>query len=578
MLAAALLAFAQEGPSVTAAELQDRVRYLASDALEGRRAGTRAADRAAGWLAGELSRYGLEPAGLAGSWFQEFEIELAPEPGACALQVTAREAGAAREWRWEGLGTLACSATASATAPVVSAGYGMVLESHGINEFAGADVGGKIVLVRRYSEFGPKAAPELARAGELRGKIRAAVEAGAAGVVLGTHPNDMARGGEGAIPFDAAPGTMAVPVVVVSPEQLAELEALLASGVPVEADLRAEVRRPKAVTQNVLGWIRGRSEEAVVVGAHYDHLGYGGGASLTPGQAAIHNGADDNASGTALALEVAETLAAGPPPERSVLVAFWGAEEEGLLGSDYWVKNPTIPLERVVCNVNLDMVGRLQGGAITIGGQGTAAALAAAVERARPQPAAQEPELRFELEKGESAATGGSDHMSFQRVEIPALFFFSGMHTDYHKPSDDWEKLDYGRMAVLAGATAALVRELALAPRADLAWVPPPAPKEERVVRAGERASFGSIPDYAAKPEGGGMQLAGVSPGGPAEKAGLRAGDVIKKVGTVAVADIYDFMDALVEYRPGDTVDVQIQRGSESLVVKVTLSGRAPVQ
>jgi len=283
----------------------------------------------------------------------------------------------------------------------------------------------------------------------------------------------------------------------------------------------------------------------------------------------VHNGADDNASGTAMTLEVAEALAAGPPPARTILVALWSAEEEGLLGSKHWVEHPTVPRERILANVNLDMVGRLESGAITVGGQQTAAALDDAVREVAPP----EEELRFALSKESLPGGGGSDHMAFQSEKIPALFFFSGMHSDYHRPSDDWEKLDYPRMEVLARAVVRLLRNLAGRPAEEFRFVAPPAPKEERVV-AGARAWFGSIPEYGVTPEGGGMQLAGVSPGGPAEKAGLRKGDIIKAVGDVKIGDIYDFMDALARYRAGQTVEVHILRDGQELVVPVLLSAR----
>ena len=568
MLAYLLLQIAQSpAPADLATELEAHVRLLADDALEGRRAGTFGADQAAAYLAGTLAAAGLQPAGQDGGWFQSFEVELAPRPGSCWLRVEGHDDD------WRTVGTLALSATAEVSAALVDAGYGVVLESHGMNEYADAGVGGKIALVRRYTEFGPDADAELASLGELRTKIRGAVEAGAVGVVVGTDPRDLARGGKASIAFDAAPGSMPIPVVTVSPGQMEKLTGLLQDVKDVRLTLRAEVQHPRAVTRNVLGLVPGTSDEMVVLGAHYDHLGWGGQGSLAPGERAVHNGADDNASGTAVLLEVAERLAQRPPMERGVLVAFWGAEELGLLGSQHWVDHPTVPLERVVGNLNLDMVGRLESGTLTVGAQQTAAAFESALARAREAVSGR---LELRVTEGAMPGGGGSDHMSFHRVELPALFFFSGLHSDYHKPSDDWEKLDFPRMAAVVDASVAFLEDLAKASRDSLAYVPPAVPeRSEQGELRGARAWFGSIPDYGANPDGGGMQLAGVSPGGPAEAAGLQKGDVIKKVGSVSIGDIYDFMDSLASYRPGQTVDVEILRDAETKTVAVKLSARS---
>ncbi|MFQ5749083.1 MAG: M20/M25/M40 family metallo-hydrolase, partial [Planctomycetota bacterium] len=497
----------QDDPAVTAPELRAHVRFLAGDALQGRRAGTPFAGRAAFYLAGALAEAGLEPAGEDGSWFQSFEIDLPPEAGNCRLQFPGSSQADLDEW--SGLGTLELSATAKVTAPLVSVGYGTVLESHGLDPYADSRAKGKIVLMRRYTEFGPAPPAEYAPLGNLRVKVRHAAEAGAVGVILGTHPDEVAKGGKAVIPFDSAPGTMSIPVVTVAPERFAQLEGVLAekgsAGLgPVV--LHAEVKRLRARTENVLGLLPGKSPETLVLGAHYDHLGWGGEGSLAPGVHAIHNGADDNASGTAMLLEIAEALAdAGEPPERSILIALWGAEEEGLLGSQYWVAHPTVARGRILCNVNLDMVGRPASGSITVGSQNTADAFLSALKDAQEEV----PDLELALSQGDLPGGGGSDHMSFLSQGIPALFFFSGLHADYHKPGDDWEKLDFDTMAVLGDQVLILLDDLTRADRESFAFHEPVQEKREPGPRSGERVWFGSIPDYGARPEGGGMWLAG---------------------------------------------------------------------
>ncbi len=556
---------------IGAGELQGHVAYLADDRLEGRRAGTGMDLEAAEYLAARLAAAGVQPAGERGSYFQEFEVDLEPSAGDCSLRWSGGD--------WSDVGTVKASSSASVRGQLVSAGYGLVIESHDTNDYEEYQVAGKIALVRRYTMFGPNADPAFASLGNLRTKIKGAAAAGAVAVVLGTHPEDVDKGGEAVIDFEDVPGTMPIPVVTVSPERFAQLEQACGGDGGVlagEVELSATVKTGKAITRNVLGLIPGATDEVVVIGAHYDHLGWGGQGSLAPGVHAIHNGADDNASGTAVTLELAERFALdGEKRDRGVLVALWGAEEIGLLGSLHWVDQPTVPLDRVACNINLDMVGRLESGGITVGSHATAAAFGPGLDRADGWLQRNGVELSLNRTGSESPGGGGSDHMSFHGVQIPALFFFSGLHSDYHKPSDDPEKLDYERMAGLAGAIAAMTDELANTDRGSLAWVKPVAdPNAEQRTVTAARVWFGSIPDYAASPEDGGMQIAGTSPGGPAEKAGLKKGDIIKKVGDFEVVDIYDFMDSLGSFSNGDTVDVLILREGEPMTVKLTFFPR----
>ncbi len=556
-------------PEIRAVELRGHVDWLASDRLEGRRAGTPSADRAADYLAARLAAAGLEPGGPDGSWFQEFRIDMPPEAGACSLVVDGRPCSE--------VGTVMASATASVAAPLVSAGFGTIVPETGEDDFAAAGVSGKIALIRRYSMFGPHPDPQHSGLGNLREKIRNAAHAGAVGVVLGTHPEEIAAGGSATIPFEGVPGTMPIPVVTVPPQTFARLEEEAESGAAPEARLSAEVLRHQARTRNVLALAPGTRDGFIVVGAHYDHLGWGGDGSLAPGVHAVHNGADDNASGTATVLELAEEWGTrkSAPAGRGVLFALWSGEEEGLLGSEYWVAHPTLPLDRVVCNLNLDMVGRPKDALMTVGSANTCAAFAPALRDAREALAARGSDLRLDTPQDSGLGGGGSDHMSFQNAKIPALFFFSGLHSDYHKPSDDADKLDYPRMADLGAAVTVLLDDLRAAPREQFAYVAPQRADEHANRRvSGARVWFGSIPDYGAAPEGGGMKISGTAPGGPAERAGLQEGDVIRAIGEYEVGDIYDFMDALAHFHDGDTVEVKVLRKGEEVVLPLTFFPR----
>ncbi|MHC4838128.1 MAG: M28 family peptidase [Planctomycetota bacterium] len=571
LLVLAPAAVAQEtasvDPAITAAELEAKVRWLADDAREGRRTGTAGERVSAAWIAARMEAAGLEPGGVDGSWFQEFPVQMPPAAGDCVV--------AFGDARWTDVGTVAASRSAASRAPLKSAAYGMVLESHSINEFESSGVEGAVALVRRYTEFGPDPDPAFAALGNLRQKVKNAAAAGATAVILGTHPDDVARGGEAVIPFGAVPGTMPIPVVTVTPEQFATLEAAASAG-EVMVTVEAQVVREERMARNVLGYHPGRTDEVLVVGGHYDHLGYGGQGSLAPGVHAIHNGADDNASGTAMVLELAEHRVAAGPAERGVLFALWSGEEQGLLGSAYWVDHPTVPLDRVLMNLNLDMVGRLGEGRVTVGSAATRAAFGPALDATAAWAAEAELAMSMEVMTGALPGGGGSDHMSFHKVDRAAVFFFSGLHADYHKPSDDADKVTFAQMQVLGLMLDDFLDRLDRAAAADFTYEKPAPPEggEEREVAAA-RVWFGSIPDYGASPEGGGMQIAGTSPGSPAEKAGLLKGDVILQVGDVQVGDIYDFMDSLAKYENGQTVDVVLLRAGERKTLPLTFFPRA---
>jgi hypothetical protein len=332
--------------------------------------------------------------------------------------------------------------------------------------------------------------------------------------------------------------------------------------------------RETGTTRNVLGLVRGaasadaRRGGTVVVGAHFDHLGSGGHGALDPtaiGQ--VHNGADDNASGTAVALEIARLLRERKPA-RDVLIALWSGEEEGLLGSQHWVRAPTLPLSDVRANLNLDMVGRAGNGKLQVLGVGTSAPFAAWMGAAG---SAAGLEIAASLS---GQGLGGSDHQSFLAREIPALHLFSGTHADYHRPSDDTERVEAAGMAKVTALSLDLVARMHAAP--ELAYSAPPATESTTPGAArggGFSVWFGSVPDYAY--EGVGVRINGTSPGSPAERAGFLPGDVLLRIGDVAIDAMDDFVYALRTYRPGNVVRVVYKRGEREEETRVTLSTRA---
>jgi membrane-associated protease RseP (regulator of RpoE activity) len=348
----------------------------------------------------------------------------------------------------------------------------------------------------------------------------------------------------------------------------------------IRARLAAGVAQERAGTANVLGFLPGRdpalAAECVVVGAHFDHLGLGGEASLAPDQlGVVHPGADDNASGTAAMLQIARAMLREPEgPRRTVLFAAFSAEELGLLGSSHLVRSPpaACPVERMQLMVNLDMVGRPSKGKVYVDGGSTARGLrdrVAALARRGPPG-------RIEVAPGAGDGYGPSDHTSFYARGVPVLFFFTGAHADYHRPSDTADKIDAEGLAEVARLAWRVADDAARRPdRLEAVRAPPPpgsgGPTGDRP--SGYGAYLGSVPDFEERTEPG-VLLSGVRAGSPAEKAGLRAGDVILELGGRRIMNLQDLTYALRSHRAGDEVEVVFSREGRSLRAKATLGER----
>ncbi len=324
----------------------------------------------------------------------------------------------------------------------------------------------------------------------------------------------------------------------------------------------ANVIKVESKVSNVIAVLEGEgplADETLVIGAHYDHVGRGGQNSLAPGSSEIHNGADDNASGTAALLELARRLSARPEKlaRRLVFIAFTG-EELGLLGSAVYVKEPTFPLDKTIAMFNMDMVGRLQDDKLTIFGSGTSprweSELNAINERTTFK-------LSFKPE-----GFGPSDHSSFYGKQIPVLHFFTGNHPDYHRPSDDWEKLNVPGMARVVSMLEALVVQTANNPERPAYVEVKQAPTTQR---GGNRPYFGTIPDFGG--EGEGYAISGAAPGSPAELGGLKGGDRIIELGGNKITALDDFDLALRKFKGGDEVTVIVLRDKQPVTLKVKL-------
>jgi hypothetical protein len=576
-------------PAVDVARARAEVAWLADPARGGRGVGTPGGAEAAGWIGERLREAGLAPA-FGGSYAQTFEAPFrATLKDGSALQVGAYAPALRDEWLPFGF-----SDDGSVEGELVWAGYGITAPDLGYDDYAGLDVRGKVVLVaadfpRESDPASPFRDPGHYRLAEWRAKAINAREHGAAALVA-VRDGWAHEGPDEIAPWRGQVASRAgILAVRATAAALArggvDVRALAARGeadgkprsrpLGLHARVRVEILHERAETSNVAAILPGRDPaiagECVVVGAHHDHLALGGDASLAPEElGTVHPGADDNASGVAALLAVARAFAAQPAPRRTVVLAAFGAEEQGLLGSAHLVRALPAPCsaEKLQLMVNLDMVGRLRGGKLYVAGGDTAKGLrelaTALVERPAPLP------LRLAFS---GDGYGPSDHTSFHARGVPVLFLFTGPHADYHRPSDTADKVDADGLAVVARFAHRLASEAAERDRrleAVRTTAPPP---REAGGERGYGAYLGAIPDFAER-EAPGVLLAGTRPGSPAERAGLAEGDVLLRVGATKLRNLQDLAFALRSHRPGDEVEVEWEREGARRVEKVRLEER----
>jgi Tol biopolymer transport system component len=558
---------AASAPETAAAErFRDDVRWLADDAREGRGVGTAGLEEASRWLAERFREIGLAPAGEDGGWFQRFDVPVTVE----ARPGTAVEIDGAPLGR-DDFRPASFSANGEAEGEVVAAGYGITAPELGIDDYRDIEARDKILVVRRFTpEGGPFAEQEVERRyGDLRYKAWNAREHGARALIVVDLPEGT-PGDEAPLPALAIDttggGDAGLPVLVL---KRAAGAPLLAGGHRATLALDLERRTKPAV--NVIGVVRAGAADrlpgTVLVGAHYDHLGKGGAGSLVPDSHEPHNGADDNASGTAALLEVARRLAGERERLRRdvVLVAFSG-EESGVLGSTAFTRQPTAGLKTadLAAMLNMDMVGRLRGNEVTILGGESAEEWKELVP-----PVCELNHLACSL-GGEGY--GPSDHSPFYAAGVPVLHFFTGVHDDYHKPSDDADKINAAGGARIAALVADVAREIAGRPqRPTYKSAPAPAPRGDAPSFG---ASLGTVPDYAGDGRPG-VLLAGVRPGGAAEQAGLKRGDLLVELSGKPIRDIHDLMYVLQRAKPGEKTTAVVEREGERVTVEVTFGSSA---
>ncbi len=552
-----------DAPQATRPAAADRyladVAWLADDSRGGRGLGSEGLAESADWLEAQFKAIGLEPAGENGGYRQRFDAVVSVERGnRTALSVDGNAVGG-DDFMVPGF-----SADSSISGDVVFAGWGIDSADHGVTSYEGLDVEGKVVLVRRFSpEDGAFEDKKIQkRLGDMRYKAFKAREHGAIGLLIADLP-----GGEGA--EDEAPlpklrvdakGDAGIPVAVVK----RDVAAVLASnGGTIE--LTSELIEQTAEVDNVVGRLSAieRLAGAVVIGAHYDHLGHGGPGSLAPDSSEPHNGADDNASGTAALLESARVLTGQRDALRRdiIFVAFTG-EEDGLLGSTEMTKNPLPGMAPagLVAMLNMDMVGRLRNNRVSVLGAESAEEWGQIL-----QPLCDELAIGCTLG---GSGYGPSDQTPFYAAGVPVLHFFTGAHDDYHTPRDDVAFVNAAGGARVATLVADLAIELTSSE--GLTYKESEAPVPAGDVRS-YGASLGTIPDFTGAPDNSaGMLIAGVRAGGPAATAGLERGDRIVELAGREIRDIYDLMYVLQESKPGDEASFVAERGDERIEGTVT--------
>lgn len=558
-----------DSPDITVEELRAHVQFLASEELNGRRTGTPGAVAASDYLVAQLKRSKIPP-GNNGQYFQRFrftaDVRLA---GKNTLSVRAGEESNAlllnEEFR-----PLGFSGSATVRGPLVFAGYGITSDSLGYDDYAGIDVSGKIVLVLRYGPEGDNPQGEFGEFISLRYKAENAREHGALGMIVIPGPAPYAddrlipleydRHSEAGIPAVSAKREPFQTLFVSQRDSLREIQADLnlhktGTGFAfnnVTAQLRTDLRYVRRHGRNVIGFVEGRHpehrDEALVIGAHFDHLGVGGEGSLVPDTVVVHHGADDNASGTAALLELAEYFSMeGNRLRHSLIFAAFSGEELGLLGSSRYTEVPPFPLDRTLAMFNLDMIGRPQDSTLIIEGVGTSPVWDSLVTEANRV-------NRWTINPEGIQGYGASDHVPFYAEDIPVLFFYTGMHGDYHRPTDDWEKLNYSGFRDVVSYIAGLIRIT------DRLQITPPFAESglNGSRRSRYRVVAGIVPEYATTIQG--VRIAEVEEAGPAAQAGLQSGDIIRKFGDRDVNNVYDYTMTLQSFEPGAVVDMIVLR------------------
>ena len=519
-------------------QLQLDIRFLASDELEGRDTGTPGEAKAAQYIVDRFEKLGLAPGGVDGTYFQPFEFKGSPvlHPG----NFLNYDGGSLIDSLFYPLNF---SGSASFNdLELIDLGFGILDNDLGRNDYANKSISGHPVMIDVSSPDGIHQHSAFLAHHDLKKRAELALSKGASAVLFYRADDET-----------QAPSKTLTENVDVLDSPVLFLNFVPESGTSVS--LSFAIDRPRLQGKNVLAYLDKQQEKTIVIGAHYDHLGHGISGSLYRGEKAVHNGADDNASGVAAMLQIALDLKAKDLNHNVLFIGFSG-EERGLLGSNHFVKNPTLPLEKVAYMLNMDMVGRLDTSKhrMSVNGVGTS-------------PAWDFIDSTFTVNGLRAvtteAGTGPSDHMSFYLAEVPVLHFFSGTHEDYHKPTDDEELINYPGIMKIVAMMEHIINEVD--DDGEIAYTETQSEQKEA---AAFKVTLGVVPDYLYEDKG--MRVDGVSSGRPGARAGLKKGDIIIRMGEREVGDIYAYMEGLADHNPGESTTIGIVRDGEEQELNVT--------
>ncbi|PYS37011.1 MAG: aminopeptidase [Acidobacteria bacterium] len=574
---------------LSASRYFEHVKYLSADEMKGRGDGSPELDKAADYIASQFRTWGLRPMGDDNTYFQTFQVTTGAELGPNnELQIN----GTALKIN-EDFVPLAFSNSTNSDAPLVFAGYGITAPELHYDDYQGINASGKIAVVLRHEPQESEAkspfdGTNFTSHASFVTKAINAKQHGAQGIIFITDVNHTdeqvgpaTRTGETddlGIPAFHAKRDPLINLLKAAGKDLSAIQKKIDMDLSPQsfdlpgsrAHIRTEVIRTRKSVKNVLAAVSGSDpvlhNEWVVIGAHYDHLGLGDRNSLAPSQVGqIHHGADDNASGTSGVLEIARLAAKNKHQwKRSVLFIAFAGEELGLLGSSQFVNHPTVPLKNIVSMTNMDMIGRLNNDRLFVGGVGTSPSFKPLLEEFNQS-------VHLQLDYSDSGY-GASDHMSFNAKKIPVLFFFSGLHTDYHKPSDTYDKINTkGAVKVLSLVYMMADRMAMDTKRLEYTEVQQPKPATAGS-GGGYGPYFGSVPDFRDDLKG--VLFADVQNNSPAAKAGLKQGDLLVEFDGKPIQNLYDFTYALRAKKVGDAVVVVVKRNGQEVRTSVTLEAR----
>lgn len=519
---------------------KEHIEYLASDELEGREAGSEGEKKAASYVASKFEEFGLSPGGTDG-YIQEFEFLLGKniESNSVSLDGVALTDD-------EKHFPLNYSGSGQVEGSLLNVGFGIDAPDLNYNDYKGLSTEGKVFLMKVSSPDGIHPHSKYINYHNLRDRVKTAEMKGAIAILLINTDNTA----EDPKPdYTEKMATVGIPVIFIEDAKAVEGKS--------EASINISLVEDNRIANNVIGYIDNNSPNSVIIGAHLDHLGMGEhGGSLYRGEPAIHNGADDNGSGTAMLIELARTISDSDLKQLNYLFIAFSGEEKGLLGANYFTKNPTIDLSTSSYMINMDMVGRLDTAdyALAINGVGTSPVWDTLLSSIDVPPL---------VISTTQSGVGPSDHTAFYLVDLPVLHFFTGTHEDYHKPSDDADKINYEGMEKVFEYIMDV--NYILADDGKIAFTKTQDDQGRSTPRF--TVTLGVIPDYMYEDEG--LKIDGVNENKPAALAGIQKGDIITKIGEWQIDDIYAYMEVLSKLKKGDKTEVVLSRGDEIITLEI---------